>query len=342
LVLRLGVGVASWAAATAGVALLNGIGDESVVLVAIAGGVLIFQAADTVDLWFQSQSQSRRTVAAKLSAYLLSNGGRIGLILAGASLEAFAAMTALESGISAVGLLVAYRRFPTDKGWRMLRRQAAQLVRESWPFMVSGVSIMVYMRIDQIMIKEMLGARELGLYAAALPLSQVWQVFPSILATSLAPVIARKKAQGEILYRRAIVSVFRAFFYAGLVCTLLTVVFASSMITLLYGSTYDGAASALRVHVISNVFCFLGIGHGLWLANERRYAVRLWGTLAAGISAVVTNLVLIPTVGLLGACYSALVSQFIAAFAINAALDREGFLLQLRAIGLRSDARNNT
>src|SRR5271155_1395017 len=31
-------------------------------LVAIVGGTLVFQAADTVDLWFQSKSQSRRTV----------------------------------------------------------------------------------------------------------------------------------------------------------------------------------------------------------------------------------------------------------------------------------------
>lgn len=79
--LRLGVGLACWLAAIGGMAWSNGFDDPSVSLTALAGGTLIFQAADTIDLWFQSQSQSRRTVVAKLIAYLVSNGVKVGLIL---------------------------------------------------------------------------------------------------------------------------------------------------------------------------------------------------------------------------------------------------------------------
>ena len=46
-------------------------------LVIIVGAMLVFQASDTVDLWFESQSQSKRTVLAKLVSYLFSNGIKV-------------------------------------------------------------------------------------------------------------------------------------------------------------------------------------------------------------------------------------------------------------------------
>ena len=79
--IRLGAGILCWIVSIIGMIWLQGIQDRSVIITAIIGGNLVFQAADTVDLWFQSQSQSRRTVLVKLSAYLISNGIKISLIL---------------------------------------------------------------------------------------------------------------------------------------------------------------------------------------------------------------------------------------------------------------------
>lgn len=79
--LRAGFGVLCWAVAVGCVAALNADAPRTILMAAIVGSVLVFQASDTVDLWFQSQSRSRLTVFAKLSAYLLSNGIKVGLIL---------------------------------------------------------------------------------------------------------------------------------------------------------------------------------------------------------------------------------------------------------------------
>ena len=68
LALRLAIGFVCWLAAIAGAALIADEGSNLVLLTAVVGGTLLFQAADVVDLWFQSQSQSRRTVVAKLAA----------------------------------------------------------------------------------------------------------------------------------------------------------------------------------------------------------------------------------------------------------------------------------
>jgi len=333
--LRLASGVAAWLLAVIGMGLLNGWNDNAVWLTALAGGALMFQAADTADLWFQSQSKSRLTVVAKLTAYLLSSCVKVVLILMQAPLVAFAGVFALDALVAAVGLLIAYRRFPCGSGWHVVWAQGGTLLKESWPFLFSGLSIMVYIRIDQIMIKEILGEMELGIYAAILPLSTFWQVVPTTLSVSLAPFIAKQRQAGLAQYRRSIILVFRAFFYLAAFFSLLTYAFSGWVVPLLYGPQYSAAIHILDLHVVSNLFCFLGIAHGLWLVNERRFAVRLYGTLLAGGLAILLNYWLLPSIGLLGAGVAAIAAQAVAAFLANAVLDRTGFWLQVEAITFR-------
>lgn len=333
--LRLGIGVVCWAAVTAAAALFGSRDSHMIALTAVVGGVLVFQAADVVDLWFQSQSQSKRTVVAKLIAYVISNGVKVALILTGAPLIAFAAVTAFEALAAAVALLVAYRRFRAPQTWVVTARAMKAILSESWPFMLSGLSIMIYMRADQILVKEVLGVHELGIYAAILPISQLWQVVPLTVALSIAPLIAQAKTGDQETYRRTIVLVFRTFFYAGVVAATTTWAISGLLVPRLFGSAFSSAVPILDAHSVSNIFCFMGIAHSLWLTNERRFAVRLCGTVLAGLVTIGLNLFLLPRVGLIGACYSAIVAQCIAAFLINAILDRRGFKLQFDAITFR-------
>lgn len=328
--LRLFVGTFCWLVAIAGMVL---IGDSnSAWLTALAGGSLVFQAADTVDLWFQSQSQSRRTVIAKLIAYLISNGAKVALILANASLMAFAAVMALDAITAAIGLGVAYRRYPAIGRWQHLAEESRKLMKESWPFMVSGLAIMIYMRIDQIMLKEMLGTTELGVYAAALPLSQAWHFIPMTLYVSLAPFVARKRSENHAEYLKTLIWIFRIFLFIGLSVSVVTGMLSAYIINLLYGQQFAAAADVLSIHVFTNVFIFLGVAHSLWVVNERRPGVRLYGTVMAALFTILANFFFIPRHGILAVAWVSIFAQFLAAVAVNYFFARESFYLQIEAI----------
>jgi O-antigen/teichoic acid export membrane protein len=335
LAMRMVVGVFCWASAVGVAALTSGPFERIVLLMALAGGSLVFQASDTADLWFQSQSQSRRTVLAKLGALLLSNGCKVLLILFQAPLVAFAAVVTFEALVAAVGMTLVYRRFPTPGRWHAVKGQARLLLRETWPFLLSGLSVTVYMRIDQIMIKNMLGGRSLGIYAAALSVSQLWNVIPTTLVISLAPYIARKKMQGEALYENALLVLFRAFGAASLFVSVFTALAAPTIVRLLYGAQYSQAATVLALHVFSNFFVFQGVAQGLWLTNERAGGFALTKTLLGGIAAVCANLILLPEFGIFGAAISALVSFGISAVFSNLLYAPKIFLMQF---GIRTRA----
>jgi len=327
--LRFATGLGCWAISVIGMYLISGDDSQTLLLTALIGAGLIFQAADTVDLWFQSQSQSRRTVIAKLVGYLLSNGLKVALVLANAPLSAFAAVIALDTLASAFGLAIAYRRFPTRGRWKAVRQQASTLLRECWPFMLSGLSIMVYMRIDQIMLKEMLGDRELGIYSAALQVSQVWHVIPITLATSLAPFVAQKRSLGEDQYYDALVRIFRLFGSLAVLLSIVTSIASSALVGLLYGAAYAEAAPVLAIHVFSNFFVFQGVAQGLWLANEGAGRLSLAKTALGGVTAILGNLLLLPLFGTKGAAIVAIASFGISAVLSNALFAPRILLMQL-------------
>jgi O-antigen/teichoic acid export membrane protein len=330
--LRLGVGVLCWLAAIVSMAWINGLHDRSVLLTALAGGSLVFQAADTVDLWFQSQSQSRRTVLAKLTAYSISSGVKVALILNGAPLVAFAAVMVLDGLTAAVGLALAYKRLPCNKRWSRAASIARQLLTESWPFILSGVSIMVYMRIDQIMIKEMLGTEQLGIYAAVLPFATLWQFIPVMLNTSLAPFIARKKAEGETAYWQALQEIFKAYALLGWLVCIPTFIFANKLVGVLYGAQYQQGAIVLSIYVFTNIFINMGVAQGLWLLNERRAIVSLYMTIVGAFVAIAGNWIFIPIFGIPGVAAVGVLAQFASAVLMNILVSRRVFMMQINSL----------
>ncbi|EJD6477300.1 flippase [Providencia rettgeri] len=332
--LRAITGITCWFLAVCGMAFLNGWNDRSVYITALAGATLVFQAADTVDLWFQSQSQNKRTVAVKLSAYIFSNGIKVILILSKAPLLAFAAVVTLETFTIACGLCYAYRIYPCEQPWRKLKQQAITLLHESWPFMISGLSIVLYMRVDQLMIKNYLGDKELGIYAAVLPLATLWQFIPMTLSVSLAPMVAQSKAKGDDDFYKTLSYIFRLFAALGWLICIPVALLSHFIINLLFGSAYLSGASALTIVIFTNLFINMGVAQSLWIVNEGKSKLSLYKTVMGAIVCIIANIILIPIYGIIGAAISAVLAQAVSALISNVFLSKKILLIQLKSLFL--------
>ena len=137
-------------------------------LVALSAGGFIFQSLNVIDLYFQSRLQSKYTVYAANSAFVLMAIVKVALLLISAPLIAFAWAGLGETAFTALFLLAAYRINHLNMWkWRCRFRVMRHLLSDSWPLILSGISIMIAMRVDQIMIGQMLNNKEVGLYSAA-------------------------------------------------------------------------------------------------------------------------------------------------------------------------------
>jgi PST family polysaccharide transporter len=330
--LRILIGLASWVLALLIYGLTNSFDDRGIWIIALAGAGMIFQAADTVDLWFQGNSQSKRTVLAKISAYFISNAIRVALILFEAPLMAFAIVIALEGALTAIALHFSYKQFPCNGMWQKHYPEAKKLLQESWPYLISGLSIMLYMRIDQIMIKSMLGERELGIYAAIIPISNLWNMIPVAICASIAPMFARKRVEGAEIFNALLVNMFRFFWALCLLVIAVTWLLSGFVVQLMYGQAYIEAIPVLNIYVLTCIPVFMGVGQGLWLLNERKSYLSPIQTVTGAVVSIITNLVCIPLWGIEGAAIAAVVAQLSSCFLINSIFARNLFAMQ---IGLR-------
>lgn len=93
--------------------------------------------------------------------------------------------------------------------------------------------------------------------------------------------------------------------------------FADSVITLLYGKAYVGAATVLSIYVMSGVFAMMGHVREYWVAVENCTRLSLYSTSLGAIVNVVLNLLLIPRYGAVGAAYATLLAIVAGSYGIN-------------------------
>lgn len=302
-------------------------------IVLTIGLCLFFQVTDVIDLWFQANSQSRRTVIAKTTSYLLIAGLKIVLILTGSTLFYFALAQAIEAAFAALALALAYMLFRTESKWVWNRELAKRMLLQSWPILVSGLSILIYMRISVFFLKDFSGSAAVGIYAAGTSLSEVWYFVPTMLAASAAPIIARKRLEGLTGYNITFKKLFALMWYFALFISVLNVFVSDALIDLLYGALYKESAAVLAIHSFSLIAVSLGVFQSIWIVNEGRTRLALYQAVTGAFVAVFLGLVLIPEYGPLGAAITTVLAQFAQAFWANAIFARPLFKLQLLSLG---------
>ena len=287
-------------------------------LVAIIAAGTFFQAVDVIDFWFQSQVLSRYTVIAKNSAFLLMALAKVGLILTHASLMMFAWVALAEIILGAIGLMLAYRYLghrPT--AWRGVLSRCLSLLGDSWPMILSGFSVAVYMKIDQVMLGDMAGNGAVGIYTSATKLTEIWYMIPMVIVSSVFPAIVQSKEQDEQLYYRRITRLFSLMAAVSLPIAVPMSLCSNWVVVKLYGASYQAAGPVLAVHIWASLFVFYGVAQGPWDLTENLTRLAMVRIVIGAIVNILLNLWLVPAYGALGAAVATVVSQALAAVILN-------------------------
>lgn len=304
-------------------------------LVAILAASGIFQAFDTIDLWFQSQVQSKYTVVAKNIAFIIVTLLQVALIKMQAPLITFAWVKLAQFGLNAMGLTIAYRvKGYSMKLWGWSFPIARNLLKESFPLILSSLTIMIYMRTDQIMLGEMVGDKTVGIYSAATRISETWYFIPTAICSSVNPSIYAAKEKSEDLYYRRIEQLLRVMSLISITIAVPMTFLSETVIKILFGSDYLEAGNILEIHIWASLFVFMGVATSSWFVAEGLTYLSFRRTLMGGITNICLNLFLIPVYGGIGAAVATVISQAVASFLSNAfhPKARKIFKIQLKSL----------
>lgn len=287
----------------------------ALILVSILSLGLIFKAADVIKYWFESQVQSKYVVWLGNGVFLLVALLKIGLILANAPLVAFAWVTLFEAVLVSVGLFFLYaHRGNLVTRWQPHYQRAISLLKESWPLILSGLAVMVYMRIDQIMIGQILDDHAVGIYSAAVRISELWYFIPTTIVASIFPSIVEAKKLDEAIYRRRLQRLCDLLLLVALAVAVPVSMLSEWIVVELFGSAYLGAGAILAIHIWAGIFVALGTVGSRWYLIEGFQRLLFARTLLGALLNVFMNLALIPSLGLRGAAIATVTSYGIAAF----------------------------
>lgn len=290
----------------------------NVILIFVISASTLFQTLNVIDLFFQAKVEVKFSALAQFYGMILSSVIKIVLVISGASLIYFAAITSLEYAFISIGFVAAYRK----KGhkisrWKFDKKLAMSMLNDSWPLILSGLVIAVYMKIDQVLIKKMLSSSEVGYYAAAVRISEAWYFVPMAICTSLFPAIINAKKNSNVLYLNRLQKLYDILTWMSIAIAVPITIFSGLIISVLLGPEYTPSAAVLTIYIWAGIPVFLGVASSQFLINENLTKVSFYRTLAGMVINVILNLIFIPLWGIIGSALATLISYTIATFSIG-------------------------
>lgn len=330
-------------------AALRALGVEqelSWILLLVVSLVFLPQSFEVIDLFFQKNIQSKYTVMAKTVALFIGAGVKIGLVIGGSSLFWFGFAFFLDGVLNAVALVLVFMRRGHDPlAWTPSLQMARKIFHDSWPLMLSGLLVGLYARVEQFLVRDQLGDDSLGIYYASVRITEMWGFIPTLILSTLYPLLVEAKRLGQGDYPSKVQFVFDLLTGIGYVVALGALLFAP-LIPLIFGKDFNGAVTILMIHAWTAPVVFSGSVRAQYFLLENLTVYHTVCAVVGIIFNVGLTLWLMPKLGAKGAALGALVGYWVSAHALSLLLPQlrwcgwaqtRAFLLPFR---LRSAYRN--
>jgi O-antigen/teichoic acid export membrane protein len=268
----------------------------------------VTQAFNVIDSYFQAQVKSKYIMQVQVIGNLISAAIKITLICLKMPLVYFVYTYLLDIVLLSVGYFFTYQSHGQNIfNWNFKGKLALKLLNYSWPLIISGIMVTLYMKIDQLMLQNMVGIKEAGAYATVAQLSEAWNFIPLIIVSSLFPAILNARRDDINRYIKRVQHLYDLMVYLSLPVAVV-ITFAAPLIYKIYKPEYAYAAPTLSVHIWSGVFVFLGVASSQQLITENFNKLTFIRTGFGAIVNIVLNLLLIPKMGMMGAAIATLIA----------------------------------
>ncbi len=195
--------------------------------------------------------------------------------------------------------------------WQFDLKEALKMLRASFPFALFGAFVMIYIKIDLVMLSLMKGDQMTGWYAAAQKFRQGFVFIPASVRDATLPAMSKFSTESPARLRETIRRSCKYLWMISLPASALISIFADTLIRWIYGPAYLSAIPALRIVIWTMVFSFINNVFTVALYALKREKEASW-TLAFGmVFNILTNLLAIPRWGHVGAATTTVLSEMV-------------------------------
>nr|WP_255727807.1 flippase [Rhodohalobacter sulfatireducens] len=291
-------------------------GNEEFWVLCLMAGVILFKPFQVFDFWFQAKVKAKYSSIARGINSLVLALVKIVLVVFSATLLAFAFTYLLSAVLIALLFLFFYKSESNTSlfDWDFNLSRAKHLLSQGWMIMAGSFFAILYLKVDQVMLRWLVNAEEVGVYSVAATLSEAWYFIPGIIVASLFPKLIELRDKSEEKFKLRLQHLFDILSVLALFIAIFITLIADPAIHLLYGLEFQQASVILSIHIWAGIFIFMRAVFSKWILIEDAIAFSMLTHGAGAIANVILNLILIPGYGGVGAAVSTLLSYAMASY----------------------------
>lgn len=306
-------------------------------LVMVYSTYLIASSFNVIRNYFTSIVLNEYVVKTEITRTIIGAVIKIFLLISHSSLSLFIIANTFDFFFIAGGYIYSYRKkVDSLRNWQLDLLTVKFLAKESFPLLLSGTAVIVYQRIDQVMIRNMIDNEALGQFSVAVRMVNIIIFIPSVIATTVSPLLVKELNKNYESYKKKRQQFVAIMVWSTIGMSLLISLSASIVINLLFGAKYNDAIKVLQIMSWKTVGIALSSASGQLIIIEGKQKLVVLRNLVGVIVCVLFNLLLIPKFGIIGSAWTTIIAVIFAGYIANYMISpfREIFKIQTIALFL--------
>lgn len=292
---------------------------------------MIMNSFGVIRNYFTSLVWNEYIVKTEISRTLIGAAIKVGLLLLHAPLVWFIAATLFDTMLIAGGYVVSYRKkIGSILRWHFDRESARYLIKQSFPLLLSGAAVIVYQKIDQVMLGNMLDKAAVGYYSVAGKFVEICIFIPTILTQTITPLLVKLYSSNKNEYiQKAQVFMNLTVWGSILICVLICVA-APLLMRYTFGQQYLAAIPILQIMVFKVVGYAYAQATGVMIIVEEKQKYVVVRNIIGCIVCVGVNWLLIPLYNTIGAAITSVITAFCTSFIAHMLIPSFRFLVKMQ------------
>ncbi|MDB2334725.1 oligosaccharide flippase family protein [Planktomarina temperata] len=282
----------------------------------LLGLTLLFRPFYSPLYWFEGQVQLERPTLFLLANYIAFFTIKITLFYLIHDIIIIIILNLFEIIIGAAIILKLIKK----NGLRITKLEYKKydfhLVKYSYPYLISSVFGVLYLKIDQLMIGTYLGSEEVAPYALASRIVEVCFILPVLFNQTIRPSLIQKNANSRSSFLISLQKIVGLMIPLGFIITILVNLICASIFHFIPNDEYQNVPSLVLLLSLSIIPIYINNSVINWFIVSESQKYLVIRNIVGVVINIILNMIMIPILGLPGAAIStALARLFIAVFA---------------------------
>lgn len=224
---------------------------------------------DVVDLWLQSMGSARSSTTYKIFALALSSVSRLLFLLFNPNPIIICITMCSEALFLATIYIIVARKAGLKISMSYIDIDFIKRILWDGRFLIlSAIPVVMYSRIDMLIVSASLNNEEVGLYAVSATIYAAWNGISLSVMQAFAPNLASERQKNIAMYRHLLRQSFILMATVSISGVLGCLLIGKFAIIQIYGTEYIGSFDFLNILLLASIFSYLGVWSSQILLNE--------------------------------------------------------------------------